>query len=262
MTSTIWSVFDWVHRIVASGAQYADNGVRTVRQMWEASPVSAAILATVGLLAVVLAIVVIRLSIKLFRRTLRGIAWVAALPGVPVNRFRQLRRIRRRLHRVPRAAVAEYALVARKRDVPGTTWLASHAPRGTLLDDHLRAVNALLILQASLPEQSRLKGDAVILSQLYSHLPVLTEYLVSQMNDLAEIQRSVAGHSLNHQEMHYPALIDEARYAQQQLEEISRIMPMLVDHALAGPHLENISRITLKLDGLRNTISQLLNIGR
>jgi hypothetical protein len=98
--------------------------------------------------------------------------------------------------------------------VPGTTWLASHASRGTLLDDHLHAVNALLILQASLPEQSRLKGDAVVLSQLYSHLPVLTEYLVSQMNDLAEIQRSVSGHSLNHQEMRYPALIDEARHAQ------------------------------------------------
>jgi hypothetical protein len=261
MARIVWGLFGSVHRIVESAARYADAGTRTAHQMWEASPVSAAILAAGGLLAVVLVIFLTRLIIKLVRRVLRGLAWAAALPGGPVGRFRRLRRIRRRLRYVPVAAVAEFVVVARKRDVPGATWLASHAPSGTLFDDHLRAVSALLILQARLPEQSRLKGEAIILRQLYSHLPVLVEYLVSQMSDLAEIQRVTGGHSLNNHEMHYPALIDEARRTRCQLEEIARTMPVLVDHALVQPHRENMSRMTLDLESLHNTIRQILDIG-
>ena len=269
MASIAWGVFDWVHRIVAYGARYVGAGVQMARQMWEASPVSAGILVAGGLLAVMLAIFLIRLIIRFVRRILRGLACLgkgmarlAALPGGPVSRFRQFRRIRRRMRRVPEKAVAEYAIVARECDVPITARLARHTPRGTLFDDHLRAVNALLLLQTSLPERSCLKGEAIILGQLYSHLPVLAEYLVSQMDALAVIQRAAGGHSLNHKEMRYPALIDEAKRARRQLEEITQMMPMLVDRALVQPHLESMSRKTLDLESLRDTIRQLLDVGR
>jgi hypothetical protein len=255
-------LFERVHGIVTSAGGYAMTDARAVKGMWEESPVSAAILAAGGVLTVVLGILVLRLIIKLVRRTFRGLAWVAAIPGGPIGRIRGLRRIRRQLHRVPGTAVAEYATVARNRDVPTLTWLADHAPRGTLFEDHLRAIRALLVLEARLPERSLLQGEAVILGQLHSHLPVLVEYLISQMIDLAEIQQAAGADSLDNDQMHYPALIDEARRVYLQLAEITRIMPILIDHALVGPHLERMSRKTLDLESLRVTIKQLLEIGR
>jgi len=269
MANITWGIFGRVHRIVALGARYADAAERMARHMWEASPISVGLLAAGGLLALVLAIILTRLIIRLIRRILRVLAWLGrglarltAWPGGPWGHLRQRRRIRRQLRRVPEAAVAEYAIVAREGNAPSASWLAHHAPRGTLFDDHLRAVSALLVLQRALPERSCLKGEAIILSQLYSHLPVLAEYLISQMGTLAVIQRAANGHSLNHEKMRYPALIDEAKRTEKQLEEITRMMPVLVDQAIVKPQLESMSRITLDLAGLRDTIRQLINTGR
>ena len=115
--AVIWKVFDRVHRIWTDITGYADGIERMVRQMWEASPVSAGIVAACGLLSAVLLVLVIRVIL----RTLSRVRKLLARSAGPAARALRRRRILKRLASAPVAAVADYEIVAGGSDTTSAT---------------------------------------------------------------------------------------------------------------------------------------------
>jgi hypothetical protein len=156
--AVIWKVFNWVHQLWTDVAGYADGVVRMVRQMWEASPVSAGIVAACGLVSLILLVIGIRLTVTMLSRAHR---LMVRLTVSPVRRALLRRRILRRISSAPVLAVTDYEIVARGGDRSSARLIARKAPGDTPLHEHLRAISALLALQANLPGEGT--GEAVIL---------------------------------------------------------------------------------------------------